>query len=275
VVEGQRLLERVVRAQDRDALARLAEVWDAIVTHPDFDESSLGFRLALLNRSGVAFNWRGQGRSNDADNQRARARFVAALAQSPPGWPDRPRYQFNLGMALMISFAASGNRPELEAAVENLEQAVRDVDPEDAALASLCRHGLANALAFRYRVLGTDGDLDRAARLAEESVRSAPPGSGNLPGFRSELATILGEQYDVHGALDDLRRAIELLHANLDAADGPAVGSEQARDLNRLGDMLRRRYLRTHQVQDLEDAISFRPGRWSCRRRPRPASQLV
>jgi tetratricopeptide (TPR) repeat protein len=125
-------------------------------------------------------------------------------------------------MATVARYTATGYRQVLEAAVDSLEQAVQEVDPEDAALTALCRIGLAEALDRRYRMLGAGGDLDRATRLAEESVRLAPAGSSNLPRYRFRLASILGQRYDVHGSLDDLHRAIELLQAIVADAGGTA-----------------------------------------------------
>jgi CHAT domain-containing protein len=254
VAEGQRVLADWLEnygAQDGDELLR---VWSDIVEDERFASAPLTFRLDLLNRSGIAAQWRAH-RSGSVDEvAKALERWDEALALAPPDWPDRARYHYNAGTAHLIRAQLEGSANDLQAAVRAMEAAVDAAVSSDPSTRALAESGAAEALATRHRRLGDAKDLDRAVEFAERGARIAEEAnSARLGRHRLTLGQVLGARFDAYGEIDDLDRAIGVLSEALEADMLGEAASSQAT----LGTLLRRRWFLRRHRPDLDRAIEL------------------
>jgi hypothetical protein len=241
--EGQRLLARYRHKDDLDALERLVKVWDDLVIHPNFHSTPETFQLDMLNRSGVALNWRGALVNNQGDKSRAMARFTEVLKRAPSGWADTPRYLHNRAAQLADNYLQKGALKDLEEGIKDLEQGISLSERiEDASsrtrVQALCLGRLADLLLLRYSAKGDPNDLEQSRKLAEQSVRLTSAKSYRQPEHTRILIEALKASYQSTGNLGDLQRAIEL--ASRLNSEEKGAGSGATEDY--LGVLLRERF---------------------------------
>ncbi|SHF87685.1 CHAT domain-containing protein [Streptoalloteichus hindustanus] len=250
---GKALADYVLDA-DKSALPRMAKALDRIVDSAHFGKSPKEFRIACLNRAGIAHNWMGVDASNtNAELTTARELFTAGLAIVEPGSHDQARFDYNLGNTLLNLYQRVGDPELLGGAERHCRRAVENA-AGDQRLEALCRTGLGSVLRTRIRA---DGDLS-ALREALHHVRIAVATAGETPmghRFKFVLAELLSTRHEMHGGLGDLDEAIALLadaarvrdHMMSPGTLNPIVGT--------MGTLLRRRFLRTRDPEDLDTAI--------------------
>ncbi|MFP8882952.1 CHAT domain-containing protein [Streptomyces mangrovi] len=249
-----RALADYVLDGDESARRRLSDTLDRIIADRCFATAPRGFRVSLMTRSGIAHNWRGVAEYDHGEILRARDLLTAGLRLSSPDGPDRAWLEYALANTL-------GNlrEPGREAAsaAEALGYARRSVahaaGAGDPRLVAQCRSGLALFLGRLFRAEGGLPVLNEAIGHAEWAVAAA--GQGLLgPRFRYALADLLSARYDARGGLKDLDRAIELLRTDQGAR--LHIMAPQGKALQgTLGALLRRRYLRTRDPADLDEAV--------------------
>ncbi|MCP2256525.1 CHAT domain-containing protein [Streptoalloteichus tenebrarius] len=254
---GAALADYVLDA-DRSALPRMATAMDAVVGSSRFDDSPVAFRIACLNRAGIAHNWLGVGASDNAELVTAHDLLAEGLRLAPPGSHDQARLDYNLGNTLLNLYQRTGTTELLTRAEWHCRRAVRRA-VGDRRLEALCRTGLASALRTRVRV---DGDVS-ALREAIDLARHAVDIAGETPmghRFKYVLAELLSARNEMHGGLDDLDEAIAVLSEAAQARDHMMSPGTADPITGTLGALLRRRFLRTRDPRDLDVAIQLMRG---------------
>jgi CHAT domain-containing protein/tetratricopeptide (TPR) repeat protein len=245
-------LAAYVLDDDERARARLAHALDAIVDDPRFSDAPAAFRVALLNRCGVAHNWLGVLERDERELEVALERLSAGLAIAVPGSPERARLAYNRGNTLLNRYERGGDRAELEQALQDARQSVIE-GGDDRALRALCLSGYAWILRVRFRLSGDRRDLDEAIDCAEKA--HSLTGSAKLRSrYLFVLADLLHVRYEVAGAIDDLNQAIDLLN-EARTVPGMSRSAEGPGFEGTLGMLLRNRYLRFHRPEDIDEAV--------------------
>jgi tetratricopeptide (TPR) repeat protein len=188
------------------------------------------------------------------DLQQAIACLERTLDLTGDGRPDRAGTQTSLGIAYRIRFGLTGERADLDRAVEAGTLGVDATGADDPARA----HRLAHLSAHhreRYVETGIPDDLARAIDLATAALACDPDNDT----ARSHLADALGERFRSENDPADLSQAIDLLRAihKETGQDGPDGDSEMdtATRLNNLAGKLLMRYNLFAIPSDLNDGI--------------------
>lgn len=232
---------------DRSYQGPLIETLDRVVQDGRFAASPEPFRVAVLNRAGIAHNWRG-GNQNSAEDLRAAVRlFTAGLRLVPEGSVEQVRMDANLAGTLRFLYQLTGERDALDTGTRHARRAVSHVRP-GTALAALCHASLAGLLRIAF-ILGDIAALDEAIGQAEKAV--AAPGPVD---HRSTLADLLFDRYELRAVLDDLNRAIDLYRGQLRDGGPTSYPASDKSVHERLGALLRYRYLRTSDDADIDEA---------------------
>ncbi|MFF9410773.1 CHAT domain-containing protein [Streptomyces anandii] len=234
---------------DGTARRRFAAALDDVVGDARFGQSPLTFRTAVLNRTGLAHNWCGIAEPGTDDLDLACGYLTAGLRIAAPASVERARLEYNLGNTLLNLYQRQGDPGRLSEALRHTRASIEHVGTDEA-LTALCRCGLAAILRTSFRVTGDPEHLAEAVDQAEAAL-SAATTAALRSRTRYVLSDVLSVRYDVHGRLDDLNRAIALIHEIPGLSDPTLSGSLGGT----LGTLLRRRYLRTRDRGDLDEAI--------------------
>lgn len=240
-------LDRCVVDGDLSYQIRVAETLDRVVADKQFAASSITFRVAILNRAGIAHNWCGINESSIENLEAAARLFTAGLQLVSPGSLEQVRMDCNLAGTLRQIHRMGSDPSKLDDGIRHARRAAAHVD-EGTALAALCHNALADLLRTKF-ILGDLDVLDEAIEHAEHAA--------SIPSrieHRTTLADLLSERYELRGGLDDLGRAIEC-HFQILADGRPSAPAPQKGLLERLGNLLRIRYLRTRDPSDIEEAV--------------------
>ncbi|PWK83754.1 CHAT domain-containing protein [Lentzea atacamensis] len=240
-------LDRCVVEGDLSHQILVAETLDRVVADRKFAASSVAFRVAVLNRAGIAHNWCGINESSIPDLEAAARLFAAGLHLVPAGSLEQVRLDCNLAGTLRHLHDWTGDRTRLDDGIRHARRAAAHVE-EGTPLAALCHSALALLLRRKF-LLGDLDVLDEAIRHAERAA-SVP----SLVELRDTLADLLSDRYEARGGLDDLSRAIEFYRQIL-AGGRPTAPASPTGLPARLGNLLRDRYLRTRDPSDIEEAV--------------------
>ncbi len=255
VAEAGEQLARWVLDGERAALPRYVTLMDACVRHPAFADADHEEQVLLLGRAGAAHNWvAGAGEARlSSELPTAWDLLEQARAMCTGGEQGLARVEYNLSNTLtrlwMVDSASGATIDQAEAAARRALAAATTLDDR-----CLCRSALASALVARYRIQGGEARIAEAVALAEAALADTPEGRRRV-GYQWRLGDVLQWRFDALGAIDDLDRAIELQRA----ARSAEVLPWQLRDAptgTTLGSLLRRRYLRTHDLADLDEAVA-------------------
>jgi CHAT domain-containing protein len=240
-------LDRCIVDEDLSYQIRVAETLDRVVADRQFATSPTTFRVAVLNRAGIAHSWCGVNESSIENLEAAARLFTAGLQLVSTGSLEQVRMDCNLAGTLRHIHRMNGDQGKLSDGIRHARRAAAHVD-EGTALAALCHTALAHLLRTKF-ILGDMAVLDEAIKLAERAA--------SIPSqieHRTGLADLLSDRYELRGSLDDLSHAIEFYHQILvggrSASPAPQKGTHA-----RLGNLLRRRYLRTRDPSDIEEAV--------------------
>jgi CHAT domain-containing protein/tetratricopeptide (TPR) repeat protein len=240
-------LDRRVVDGDLSCQIRLAETLDAVVADKQFAASPATFRLAVLNRAGIAYNWHGITESSVESLESAARMFTTGLQLAPTGSLEQVRMDCNLAGTLRHIHRMGSDPRKLDDGIRHARRAAAHVD-EGTALAALCHNALADLLRTKFIL----GDLDVLDEAIDHAERAA-----SIPSqieLRTTLADLLFTRYELRGGLDDLGRAIES-HYQIIAGRRPASPGSQKSSHVWLGILLRSRYLRTRDPSDIEEAV--------------------
>jgi tetratricopeptide (TPR) repeat protein len=198
--------------------------------------------------------------SDDPQLLAAAIGLLRRLVEAVPGdHPDAPLYTSELGSALQVRFERTGNRADLEEAVQLNRDALRTL-PADHPGGLMIAATLSNLLRVRFERARDPDDLAEAARLGRAAVTQAP---ADYPG-RTLMLTNLSNVLRLRSGLDtpgdsdeqaaDLDEAIGLCREVLAAIaeDDP----ERIGVLSNLGISLRTRAGRTGSRTDAEEAVA-------------------
>ncbi len=255
VEEAGEQLARWVLDGDHEALPRYVSLIDAVVQHPAFADAGHGDQVLLLGRAGAAHNWvAGAGEARlTPELSTAWKLLERARALCIGGERGLARVEYNLSNTLlrlwMVDTAAGATLDRSEAAARRGLAAAAALEDR-----CLCRAALASALVARFRMDGGEERITEAVALAEAALDDTPEGRSRAI-YEWRLGDVLQWRFDALGAIDDLDRAIELQRRARSARFLPW----QLRDAptgTTLGSLLRRRYLRTRDLADLDEAVA-------------------
>ncbi len=244
--------ERYVHSGDRDAIDEVIQLWEWMLTHPDFAASENRFRLVVLNNTGSAYLRRYWERGRLGDLNRALDLCKRAATLMPEDAPDLPARLNNLGNLLNDRYARSGRFEDLEEAIRAYEQAVAMTPPDSPDLPSRLNN-LGTGLSDRYARTGRAEDLDEAVNAHYRAVELTPEDSPDLPARLNTLGNGLRAWYARTGRAEDLDEAVNAHYraVELTPEDSPNLPAF----LTNLGIGLWTRYARTGRAEDLEKAI--------------------
>jgi len=174
------------------------------------------------------------------------------VAASPADLPGRATYLSNLGSTLRARFEWTGDRADLNAAVDAGRQAVAAAPADDPGRAGYLSD-LGGTLQVRFERTGDRADLDAAIDAGRKAVAATPISHPRHAGRLSDLGNALsirfertGDRADSDAAIDAGRKAV---------AATPAGHPSRAGRLSNLGNALQTRFERTGDRADLDAAI--------------------
>ncbi|XRQ08752.1 CHAT domain-containing protein [Actinomadura welshii] len=213
-----------------------------------------GRMIALANLS-VALLSRHSFRGG-TDLNRALDLAEQAVAATPEGHPERPKYLSNFGSGLDYRFRETGARADLNRAVELKRRAVEAL-PANSRYRPGVLANLGTALSSRFDLYGEPADLTGAVDALQQALDARPSNHPSRPADMSSLANAYRSRYEYQlrygtGAdPDDLERAMRYASAAVDAT--PSGHPERPGRLGNLGNTLITRY---EQHGDPEDVTA-------------------
>jgi tetratricopeptide (TPR) repeat protein len=142
---------------------------------------------------------------------------------------------------------------------EELEAAIAALDEAAAGAATPvsadCHEALGNARFDRYALAGARSDLDGAVEHLRRAVELTPDDSEDASVYWSNLASALLDRFESGGARDDLDEAIRLLDTAVAASGGADGASTEL--LTNLGNALRLRAAADRRLNDTERAVEL------------------
>ncbi|EXM12961.1 hypothetical protein FOTG_18569 [Fusarium oxysporum f. sp. vasinfectum 25433] len=225
---------------------------------------------ARLDNLGVFLSSRYQRTGKMVELEEAIGLARRALDSTPDGHPDRATRLNNLGTKLELRYERTGEMADLEEAIRLARHAV-DSTPDDHPDRATWLDNLGVLLGNRYERTGKMVDLEEAIGLARQALDSIPDDHPDRTGLLNNLGIKLELRYQRTGEMADLEEAIGLSRRALDSTpdDHPTRAVWRALDstpddhptravwLNGLGTKLSRRYERTGEMADLEEAIDL------------------
>ena len=120
--EASEAESRYAQTGDLEALDAACAAWQRIWAQPDFGAAGKAFRLAALNNGAGPFLRRYWARGDGGDLAVALGCWEEAVAETPPGSPDRPMYLNNLGTGLSARYGRTGELGDLARAIGVYEE---------------------------------------------------------------------------------------------------------------------------------------------------------
>ena len=226
-----------------DAATMVAEV-------PEFDRSRNYYRLgnALFRRF-----WNSQ--DNLSDLEEAIKYCRAALACLPSRHPEISTLQIFLGDALSMRFQRTGDRNDLDQAVDRLEDALNNLSLLPSSHLNQWKGPTHHAivLVLRFEQGGDPADLHNAIIDCRDSLKLIPEDHPDRISCLNNLGKALVRRFYQTGERSDLDQGITY---TMDALKTRSIGpSERGVSLNSLGTALRNRYEHLGDPVDLDNAI--------------------
>jgi hypothetical protein len=167
--------------------------------------------------------------------------------------PGRARFLSILGSALTVRFRWTGNRDDLNAAIDAGQLAVTASNGQ----ADYAGHlsNLSSTLLVRFMETGEQADLDTAIDDRRRAAAQTPTGHPHYAAMMSGLGFALTKRFERTGSRADLDAAID---AGQQAVDATPVGAPSYMgSLTMLGAALQRRFEQTRDRADLDTAIDI------------------
>jgi len=233
-----------------EALDTVIEQWGRIPQHQGFLHMPLGWRLDALNSAGNSLLLRSYTSGRDRDIDVAEGFYQSAIAGSPMGWANLPKYHHNLGRALYLRYAArSGDSANLDRAIQESEQAVMLMQHNTLFLSEL---GM--LLNQRHLLNSSLADLERAVAILEEAVHLSQKGTNDLPTSLSQLGSALRNRFVIKRDVQDISRAVDIQRLSVEMTSID-VENIPAR-LTNLGNSLLEKANLSGSSDELEEAIT-------------------
>lgn len=253
---GATLLKRFQLAGAESDLATGVRFFRAALDAGPVDRTE---HAVILQNLGAALMARIKLSGSTADLAEAIETLHSVLAMFPEGRPEHTAALSNLGDAMFARFEESGELDDLErsAALAGaaLEAAPRG-HPDYAnyqANHAMYLAVLGDALADRYRELGTVADLNAAIDLLRAARDTGGVSGVELAAILADLAGVYQARFERFGAVEDSDDAIDLMRAALGMF--PAGAPEHAAGLANLAAALKGRFDHTGECSDLDVAV--------------------
>ncbi|KAJ7478248.1 CHAT domain-containing protein [Mycena latifolia] len=178
-----------------------------------------------------------------------------ALELRPPPHPKRPESLGNLSNALVDRFRLYGRTVDREEAAQFYRSALglsKASNSQDTG--NFAENNLSGLLSLRFEQLdmAADSDVAEAVRLARAALEARPQNHPNRVTALHNLAHALSLEFHLHGQVDDLDEAIQLLRQGLNLHHG----ARRPLLLMNLAVYLHARYEKTGQQDDLDAMIA-------------------
>lgn len=239
------LLEiRFERIRDRGNLDESIQAWQRSL---EGSQPADPGRVSRLTGLSVALRMRHEqsGDSAELDKSIAIARQAVVVATEVSARVSNAMSA--LAAALSERYHATGDRRDLDEAIGLYRTAVARADPGDRDQA-IFLNNLGLALRLRFQRNGQRSDLEDGITAIRTALGAFP--EDDRGEYRSSLAMVLLDRYELGGNLTDLNEAVR---AARDAGARPDV--RQAEQLSNLGLILRIRYEQTHELADIDAAV--------------------
>ena len=247
--DGHDFLDRYAETGDPADLRRACMAYEQALAVLPPDEETWPFLSNLGNCLRMVHEESGDTRAL----HRAAGILEDALRQVREGTEDYALVADNLALALRDRAAATGDRGDLQRAVDLHQAAVAGytTGPELARYLS----NLGGALWEQYRQSGDAASLEQAAESIERAVAATPPQSPERARHLSNLAMIFGDLFRAGNDIGVLSRAVGAGRAAL-GVPGADV-TDRGRILSTLADLLMERFDAGGDPGDLDEAVSL------------------
>ncbi|MEX2725487.1 MAG: tetratricopeptide repeat protein, partial [Candidatus Freyarchaeota archaeon] len=240
------------------ALQQSVQLWDTLLSHPQFSGIPGRLQSALWNGAGGTYMrsyWR---RGVRADLERAISLFSQALQGTPPDSPDRPSLLNNLATALRSRYARDGLPQDLEEAITTYRQALQVTPPDSPDRPSLLNN-LVTAISAHYEFSRqssnlqeylhkveqkNENDLDEIINLYEELIEIQEnkqekdnQKDSQLINFRHNLSIYKIEKGEYYEGLELLEKCLDILRTGDDLETHAKVVYQIARAHHLLGNL--------------------------------------
>ena len=186
----------------QEFLTRSARTLEASVSEPDTGRADKVDRRQVL-ASTLIEHFLITGSLADLDN--AIGLLREAVARAPTDDPELPTVLGQLGIALHLRYAATGDASNLDTAIELLRHSTRAWQPAPPRASMLGR--LSSFTLERFDRAGDPSDLESAINGLQEALEDASPSSPARPGLMRALAGSLRRRYAVTLERADLARS--------------------------------------------------------------------
>ncbi|MFJ7212849.1 hypothetical protein [Amycolatopsis sp. NPDC098790] len=242
----------ITRYEQYGELADLAIVIETAQSALDATPFEGWARVRRLRSLGAAYGFRFDAIGDPADLAHSVEAFELAISggletRGEPG-VDEIGARHDLSVMLRDRFRHSGDRADIDRAVDGLRDAAAHMAP-DAASLPRCLGNLARALEARYRHIGDPQDLADGlsvlGRLLALTAEEAPI----RVEYRGDHASLLQGRFEREGTSLDLDQAVALYRQAV--SETPATAPARAGLLNSLGNCLWVRYGHLGRLDDL------------------------
>ncbi|WP_328611133.1 CHAT domain-containing protein [Amycolatopsis sp. NBC_00345] len=179
---------------------------------------------------------------------------LLAAAEAGVGAEWAAQTRSNLGAALFVRHVRTGNRADLDRAIETLTSAVAETD-DTASYRPQLLGNLSAALSQRFRRDGAAADLDQVIVLAGLAVAACPPEHPDHVVFLANLGMFHRTRYERANEPGELERAVEVGERAVRLT--PSHHANRPAALHGLGLAYRARFERTANQPDLDRALDL------------------
>jgi len=184
--------------------------------------------------------------------------WKAAIASLPDGHPGKASYQSNLSAIYLARYQTSDEIEDLDRAISAIRAAVRGT-PQDDIHWVVYKYMTSSLFLRRWQKSKKLDDIDRAIDAGRAALNGLPSKHRYASKYQAELATKLLHRFDQSGQLDDVNEAIDLSKDATVTFAYSAYPAERsttpARRLAALSQALMKRFEKTEDMSDLDDAI--------------------
>jgi hypothetical protein len=184
--------------------------------------------------------------------------WKSAIVSLPDGHPDKASYQSNLSAIYLARYQINDNVDDLDRAISAIRAAIKGTSQDD--MHWIVYKYMASALFLRrWQKSQKLDDIDRAIDAGRAALLALPSKHRYASKYQAELATKLLHRFDQTGKLEDVNEAIDLSKDATVTFAYSAYPAERtttpARRLVALSQALAKRFEKTDDTADLEDAI--------------------
>lgn len=248
---AQRLVYRYERSRNLPDLDEAIRVWDEALDDHKVEDN---IRSTLLHNLSKALKIRYERRGDNADYDRAAQLALLAREATPPDASEEARDRMTLAHHLFEEYEREDEPELLDAAIENLEQAL-GLAGKNSAKYYVHLAELGSMLATRGVERHDAAEIDRAIGMIREAVAKTSSDTASLPNVVGLLSSALVDCFDLKQESADIEEAIGQAERAVSLTPQGAI--DMPRRVYNLAQLYARRYRYAGRVEDSARAEEF------------------